>query len=326
MAAFAKPSRQSRAKRSQRRGGPSKPCRPLSVQPLERRLPLDASGVSPTSMFVATAFQQVLVREVDQASLTFFSTSLQGGAMTRLAFTETLTHSVEYYSSVITDDYTQFLGRAPDATGLAFWNGLMQQGMTDEQLEAQFIGTPEFFDHAGGTNRDWVDRMYFDLLGRSPDSPGEVAWVNFLDAGMPRSLAAFGFASSAEREAIIIRNDYQLFLGRQASDGEVAGWVNRFRDGMYNEDIIAGFVASDESFNNDEHQSGLNGVGPGDLGSANPGSVNIGSININIGSININSGNINSGNVNSGNINSGNVGSAGPGAVDDGHPRPHGDD
>lgn len=282
------------------------------------------------NLFVTAAFQQVLVREVDTTSLTTFSTALQNGAMTRVGFTETLTHSVEYYSSVISADYSQFLGRAPDAAGVAFWNGLMQQGMTDEQLEAQFIGTPEFFNHAGGTNRAWVDGMYFDLLGRSPDLSGEAGWVNALDAGMPRSLAAFGFASSAEREAIIVRQDYQVFLGRQASDGEVNGWVNQFRNGVRNEDIIAGFVASDEFFNNYGAQSGLNGAGSGNAGSGNPGSVNIGSINI--GTININSGNINSGNINSGNINSGNINSGNSGQVgagddgsDGGHHRQQGD-
>lgn len=301
-----------------------------SMQRLETRLPLDASGMSPTSMFVAAAFEEVLIRQVDTVSLTSFSTALQNGAMSREVFSETLTHSVEYFSSVVGSDYSQFLGRAPDAAGMAFWDSLMGQGLSDEQLAAQLIGTPEYFAHAGGTNKAWVDHMYFDLLGRSPDLQGEAAWVNALGAGMPRSLAAYGFASSSEREAIIVRNDYQVFLGRQASQMEVAGWVNGFSDGLRNEDIIAGFVGSDEFFNNHDGQSGSGGV---NVGSGSVGSVNIGTINIGTINININSGNVNSGNVNSGNINSGNDsgddsgdsdhGDHGPGG---GHHKPHGDD
>lgn len=322
MAASVKASGKSSVKRGQSRGRQSWAARSHAVQRLETRLPLDASGASPTSMFVTAAFEQVLVREVDTVSLTSFSTALQNGAMSRQTFTETLTHSVEYFSSVVSSDYSHFLGRGPDAAGLAFWDSLMGQGLTDEQLDAQLIGTPEYFNHAGGSNQAWVNQMYFDLLGRAPDMAGEAAWVNALGAGMPRSLAAYGFASSAEREEIIVRNDYQVFLGRQASSTEVAGWVNGFSDGLRNEDIIAGFVGSNEFFNSHDGQSGQGGAGV-NVGSGSVGSVNIGTINIGTVNININSGNVNSGNVNSGNDSSGDDDSGDDDSGDDG-PGDHG--
>lgn len=321
MAVLPNPLRRSKAKASQARGFKPKSRRRFSVQPLEQRWALDGAGLSATSSFVSAAFQEILVREVDQVSLTFFSTSLQDGTMTRLGFTETLTHSVEYFSSIVSADYSQFLGRAPDAAGLAFWDNLMLNGMSDGQLASQFIGSPEFFAQCGGTNQAWVNQMYFDLLGRSPDLPGQAAWVNALNAGMPRSLAALGFASCAERETIIVREDYQVFLGRQASNAEVAGWVNQFGVGMSNENIIAGFVASNEFMNNAASQSAQGGSGSGNStvinGSGNT-VVNIGTVNI------INSGNVNSGNVNinSGNVNSGNVNLGGP----DHHHHGHGGD
>lgn len=335
MAAIVKACGKSSGKRCQSRERRFGQSRSHGVQRLETRLPLDASGMSPTSMFVAAAFEQVLVREVDTVSLTSFSTALQNGAMSRQAFTETLTHSVEYFSSIVSRDYSQFFDRAPDAAGMNFWDSLMSQGLTDEQLDAQLIGTPEYFNHAGGTNKSWVDQMYFDLLGRSPDQAGEAAWVNALGAGMPRSLAAYGFAASAEREAIIVRNDYQVFLGRQASEMEVAGWVNGFSNGLRNEDIIAGFVGSNEFFNSHDGQSGQGSAGV-NVGSGSVGSVNIGTINIGTVNININSGNVNSGNVNSGNVNTGNnsgdddsgdsgPGDHGPGGGPGGGPhKPHG--
>lgn len=333
MAAILKACGKSNAKRGQYRGRPSLSGRSSAMQRLESRLPLDAGGMSPAGMFVAAAFQEVLVRQVDTVSLTSFSTALQNGAMSREVFTETLTHSVEYFSSVVSTDYSHFLGRGPDAAGMAFWDSLMGQGLSDEQLAAQLIGTPEYFAHAGGTNKAWVDHMYFDLLGRSPDLAGEAAWVNSLGAGMPRSMAAYGFASSAEREAIIVRTDYEVFLGRQASALEVDGWVNGFGQGLRNEDIIAGFVGSDEFFNSHDGQSGSSGAGV-NVGSGSVGSVNIGTINIGTVNININSGNVNSGNINSGNVNSGNQsgddesgdsdhGDQGPGG---GHHKSHGDD
>jgi hypothetical protein len=206
------------------------------------------SVADPITRYVQQAFEQVLGRNADPASLAYWSNVLRNG-MSHVAFAETLTHSDEYYDNKIRAAYEHFLGRDPDAAGLNYWLGQYRQGMTDELLEAQFIGSAEYFDHSGGTNKNWVDHMYFDLLGRAPDPAGEADWVNALTAGVPRSAVAIGFAASAEREGITVRKDYATFLGRQAGDSEVASWVSAFQKGLTNEDVVAGFVGSDEYFN-----------------------------------------------------------------------------
>lgn len=95
----------------------------------------------------------------------------------------------------------RFLGRTPDAAGMAYWVDQMQHhGLTDEALEAGFIGSAEFYRHAGGADRLWVDAKYQDLLGRQPDADGEVYRVRQLAQGASRSSVAFGFAASLERE------------------------------------------------------------------------------------------------------------------------------
>ena len=50
--------------------------------------------------------------------------------------------------------------------------------------------------------------MYHDLLGRPPDTAGEGHWVQALQAGAPRPMVALGFATSPEREGIIVQGDY----------------------------------------------------------------------------------------------------------------------
>ena len=116
----------------------------------------------------------------------------------------------------------------------------MRQGLRDEQLQATFIGSVEYYTFTGGTDRKWVEAMYRDLLGRSPDPAGEGFWAQALAAGAERSAVAYGFAASAERERIQVRDDYQRFLARPASDAEVAFWVNAFVSGERNEDVVAG--------------------------------------------------------------------------------------
>jgi hypothetical protein len=89
-----------------------------------------------------------------------------------------LTHSQEAYQYFIGQAYKQFLNRQPDATGIAYWVLQMQQGLTEEHLEADFAASPEFFAVNGGTDAGLVTGMYKDLLLRNPDQAGIDYWVS----------------------------------------------------------------------------------------------------------------------------------------------------
>ncbi|HVX10938.1 MAG TPA: DUF4214 domain-containing protein [Pirellulales bacterium] len=207
----------------------------------------NATGAA-NEQYVAAAFQNVLQRPADTASLNAWTLLLDQG-LPRATFALDLTHSAEYFQDVIKAAYEKFLGRAADPTGLAVWTQAMASGLTDEELEAAFIGSPEFYAHSGGTDLSWVDNMYQSLLGRPADASGEAYWTQALAAGVSRQEVAIGFAASPEREGQIVQNDYSLYLGRSAGTAEVAGWVARFEQGLTNEDVIAGFIASDEYYN-----------------------------------------------------------------------------
>lgn len=207
----------------------------------------DPPTVSGVQGYVAAAFLDILGRPVDPGALTQWTTLLNQG-LPRSVFTNALTHSDEYYQRIIEADYQKYLGRAADPQGLAVWTASLRGGLSDEQLEADFIGSPEFYAHAGGTDRAWVDAMYQDLLGRQPDAAGESFWVQSLALGVNRQAVAYGFAASVERETQRVQADYFSFLGRTASQAEVNGWVIAFENGYSNEDVIAGFAASDEYY------------------------------------------------------------------------------
>jgi hypothetical protein len=161
-----------------------------------------------------------------------------------------LAHSLEHYQQFITHAYLTYLGRSPAASEVAGWAGLMQNGLSDEQLEAGFIGSAEYIANHGGQGAGWVIGMYHDLLGRAPAQSEVDGWVNALNNGTTPQQVAYGFAASAERESQRVQGDYQTFLGRPASPAEVSGWVNAFAHGTSNEDVVAGFVGSPEYFLN----------------------------------------------------------------------------
>ena len=208
---------------------------------------LGTSAAVSDDVFVEDAFEDILERSADRTSLQFFVNALQNG-MSRQQFASLLTHSDEYLDNKISQNYQHYLGRGADAGGLAFWLAMLRGGMTDEQLEADFIGSNEFFQHAGGTSKAWVDEMYFDLLGRLPDAQGEAYWISVLSGGGSRANVANGFAASSEREGATVKTDYQTFLSRSPGNTEVNQWVNSFHNGTTNEQVVAGFVGSQEYF------------------------------------------------------------------------------
>lgn len=199
--------------------------------------------------FVAAAFMDILGRAADSPSQIHFALQLDAGTP-RSSVVSVIDHSAEYFGNIIvTPAYQQFLGRAPDAAGLSYWVSLMQfNGLTDEQLEANFIASDEFYAHAGGTNVAWVDAMYVDLLGRPPDAQGEAYWVQQLALGVSRYTVAYGFAASLEREQQRITDDYMHYLGRQPDAQGLNYWLNLFAAGATNEDLITGIVSSNEYY------------------------------------------------------------------------------
>ncbi len=161
-----------------------------------------------------------------------------------------LTHSPEAYQLFITSAYQKYLGRSPDTTGLAFWVNQMQNGLTDEQIEASFLGAPEYIQDHGGTYAGWVTGMYQNLLGRAPTTAEVSYWVGQLSAGKSTSSVALGFAASAEREGQRVAADYTTYLGRTATSSEINYWVGQFEAGFTNEDLVANFVGSTEYYLN----------------------------------------------------------------------------
>jgi hypothetical protein len=170
------------------------------------------------------------------------------GQAAREMVADELTHSAEYYTQVVTAAYLKYLGRAPEASGLAYWVSHMQQGLTDERLEAGFIGSQEYINNHGGTGEAWVRGLYQDLLGRQPRDDEVAYWVNRLNSGTAPADVAYGFAASAERETQRVAADYVKYLARSARQDELGYWVNVFLNGADNEKVIAGFVGAQESF------------------------------------------------------------------------------
>lgn len=220
---------------------------PVNNPPVNNPPVTPPSGTTPDEQYVTAVYRAVLGRDPQTGELQSWAGQLDGG-LSRNVFVSSLDHGSEYFATIIRPAYQEYLGRAADAAGLAYWTGQMQSRLTDQQLEADFIASDEFFRQAGGTDVGWVDSLYQHLLGRPTDAAGIAWWTAALAHGESRSQVAFGFADSVERATQRIIDDYSQYLARQPDAAEIAYWLGQFEHGATNENLITGFLAADEYF------------------------------------------------------------------------------
>ena len=167
-----------------------------------------------------------------------------------------IAHSAEYYLHLVHDFYEDFLGRAPDESGLAYWTESLRQGLPVAQAESLFLTTPEYVVRMGGTGAAWVDAIYRDLLGRGTDAGGRAYWQSQLAGGTDPTGVAHALAAGVERWGLRIGEWYAEHLGRAPSRAEADGWVAQALAGTDVEDLEAAFVGSAEYYHHDAKGQG----------------------------------------------------------------------
>jgi len=88
---------------------------------------------------------------------------------------------------LLSELYTAYFNRAPDAAGLAYWEGQLNNGSMDFDAIAQNWANeqPEFVQ-TYGANPDpdtLINKVYQNVLGRDPDSDGATYWSEQLANG-----------------------------------------------------------------------------------------------------------------------------------------------
>jgi hypothetical protein len=101
----------------------------------------------------------------------------------------------------------------------------------------------------------YVSAVYYNLLGRPPESGGITYWAGQLNNGLTRQAFISFIDHGPEYYATIIRPAYSRFLGRQADAEGLTYWTNQLSAGLRDELLEAAFIGSPEYF---EHCGGTN--------------------------------------------------------------------
>ncbi|MEM8922739.1 MAG: DUF4214 domain-containing protein [Actinomycetota bacterium] len=95
--------------------------------------------------------------------------------------------------------YKAYFGRLPDTAGLDHWVAARRSGLSLAAVSEAMATSAEFVAQYGAlSDAAFVDRIYHNVLGRSPDAAGLDHWVSTLGRGVPRGSVMLGFSESDE--------------------------------------------------------------------------------------------------------------------------------
>ena len=160
--------------------------------------------------------------------------------------------------------YQAALGRDPDANGLGNWVRAMEKGTSLQSIGDGFLNSPEFVGRFGtGSNADFVNLLYKNVLHRAPDAKGLNDWVHFIESGHSRTEALTGFSESAEfingtaatvqrglwisdADAAKVARLYDTVLDRMPDAQGAANWTGALQRGESLQTVANGIVDSPE--------------------------------------------------------------------------------
>lgn len=115
--------------------------------------------------------------------------------------------------------YRAAFDRTPDQGGVGFWIAKLDQGLSLREAAAWFLSSSEFETRYGPNlqNNTFVQKLYANVLHRTPDQNGVDFWMSALDKGVSRAEVLASFSESQENRdavAVIIGNgfEYQPYL------------------------------------------------------------------------------------------------------------------
>ncbi|WP_151636056.1 DUF4214 domain-containing protein [Noviherbaspirillum aerium] len=175
-----------------------------------------AHGTEPDNEeFLALLYNNVLHREPDAEGMAYWSSMLSAG-VTRSTVLISFSESFENRAQVILNSegnsaqtyrlYQAAFDRAPDVSGLIYWNQMMNKGLSLNDVAYNFTASTEFASKYGSnlSNSQFLTELYNNVLNRAPDTLGLNYWLDGLSSGLTREQVLIQFSESAENRAQLV--------------------------------------------------------------------------------------------------------------------------
>jgi hypothetical protein len=213
--------------------------------------------------FISGLYHSLLGRPVDQGGLNFFITPLLNTENPQLpGVLFNFVNAQGYFAQLVGNHtngfYHRFLGQDPQPgdPNVDFWANQMVAGMTDEQVIAAFLSSPQYFNSkSNGDNVTWLQNVYHDLFNRTLDASGQNFWTTQIAGGATLNSVALSLLSSSEYRFDLIDGYFQLYLNRPTNSTDRQYWLSQFQAGQTDEQVIVGIGGSVEGL---EQNGGTN--------------------------------------------------------------------
>jgi hypothetical protein len=210
------------------------------IEALEERSLLDANA------YVRALYASILNRpSPTDAEVNGWVAQINSGVSLE-AVAKTFAGSSERFGIIVSDDYTQILGRTVDPAGLNFWVNQMANGMSQAQVQASILSTEEAFAHSFGSNKGFIMLSFQTALGRDVDDAASNFFINELADGASRFDVASQIVNSHEAHLHAIDQIYLQLLGRNADADANAFFGTNLDNGGSLIDVVATVGASTE--------------------------------------------------------------------------------
>ena len=204
-----------------------------AVQTLVGQILENPSGSIDTNLVevnrqVGNLFQTVLGRNPDPEGLKSWGGAIQSGKLTVSQAYERILHSTEHYGKAVTAYFQEILKRDPSPTGLGQFVEALRNGLTEKQLVAAIVASPEFQKNA--SDSEFVQNLYQTILGRTGDEGGIKDHLAALKQGVTRQALADSFLESQEHAEKVVDQIFETILGRAASVSGKEIWARYLED------------------------------------------------------------------------------------------------
>lgn len=238
------------------------------------KITTNANGNETTQLqaaFIERLYLNILGRQPDSGGAAYWLDSIQSTSATFVAFA--FFNSPEFQAQTLSDSefisviYNTLLGREADEGGLNFWLGLINEGLLREFVLYSFFQSAEFkalaeqsntlayseSDHTQFLVKDFVRRLYVNVLGREPEQGGMDYWSGRLfDGSATASVIVQGFFFSNEfinqghGDSAFVEIAYETILDRSSDIGGKNFWLGELANGLTRLQLIQGFIQSQE--------------------------------------------------------------------------------
>ena len=211
-----------------------------------------------TAEFVRQQYRDFLNREADDGGLQYWVNLIDTGAMTKAQVIESFFWSQEFGVQIapVARLYFAYFLRIPDYGGLQYWINEYKSGKPLQWISDFFAASQEFQQRYGSlNNQQFVELIYQNIMGRSPDAGGLAFWTDELNSGRrTRGQVMLEFSESPEYQQTSSNEVYvtMMYIGmlrRSPEEGGFNFWVNYLDSGNSGLALINGFLSSAEYAN-----------------------------------------------------------------------------